>query len=235
MPVISVRGTAQLPVEPDSAQILLQLTARSEDPAGALSDLEAAVGRAVAALAARGGVQQTAGGRSDLTYFRGQVTLHRPGHWDKEQDREVPGAHVVGSAQLDVQVRDWALLDAVLTVVADGAGAVELGWTSWHVDSDNPGWPHVRAMAVTDAALRARHYAEALGATLGPLEHLADTGLLGGDSRPRDQFAEMQVAAGGTAGGGGGGPGGVPRLDPQPQVLTAEVEARFSAATGEEP
>jgi SAM-dependent MidA family methyltransferase len=32
MPVISVRGTAQLPVEPDSARILLQMTARSDEP-----------------------------------------------------------------------------------------------------------------------------------------------------------------------------------------------------------
>jgi hypothetical protein len=160
------------------------------------------------------------------------VSLHRPGHWDPEQGREVPDEFFVGSAQLEVQVRDWALLDAVLTVVADGAGAVELGWTAWQVDSDNAGWPRVRALAVSDAALRARHYAEALGETLGPLEHLADTGLLGGDPHQREAFAVMQVASDvGAPSGGGGGLGAVPRLDPQPQVLSAEVEARFSSAS----
>ncbi len=55
---------------------------------------------------------------------------------------------------------------------------------TWHVDWDNPAWPQVRAAAIGAAIHKARDYAAALGARLRQVEHIADAGLLGGDTVP---------------------------------------------------
>jgi hypothetical protein len=94
---------------------------------------------------------------------------------------------------------------------------------TWDVDWDNPAWPQVRAAAIGAAIGKARDYAAALGATVRQVEHIADTGLLGGDTAP-DWRGRKSV---GFAASGGSGRPGTPALNPVPQELTATIEARF--------
>jgi uncharacterized protein YggE len=93
---------------------------------------------------------------------------------------------------------------------------------TWHVGWDNPAWPQVRAAAISAAIGEARDYAAALGATVQHVEHIADAGLLGGDTAPYHTARSMVF----TAGGGGDQPG-TPALTPVPQELIATIEARF--------
>jgi len=93
----------------------------------------------------------------------------------------------------------------------------------WHADWDNPAWPQVRAAAIGAAIGKARDYAAALGATLRQVEHIADTGLLGGDTAPYQPGRIMAARALAV----GGEQAGTPALNPVPQELIATIEARF--------
>jgi uncharacterized protein YggE len=93
---------------------------------------------------------------------------------------------------------------------------------TWHADWDNPAWPQVRAAAIGAAIGKARDYAAALGATVHHVEHIADAGLLGGDTASQHWSRSMAFRA-----SGGGDQPGTPALIPVPQELTATIEARF--------
>ncbi len=99
---------------------------------------------------------------------------------------------------------------------------------TWHVDDDNPGWSAVRAEAIEAALRKGRDYAVALGVSLSRVEHVADTGLLGG-SDGGHTAARRAHAVALTAGGRGGEEIDTPSLDPVPQQLTAVIEARLRA------
>src|SRR5205809_494446 len=88
---------------------------------------------------------------------------------------------------------DYAVVDAL-----DGLGDVlaahpglNVHGVTWHVDWDNPAWPQVRADAIGAAIGKARDYAAALGATVRHVEHIADAGLLGGDTSPHHTVRGM--------------------------------------------
>ena len=93
----------------------------------------------------------------------------------------------------------------------------------WHVDWDNPAWPQVRAAAIGAAIRKAGDYATALGARLRHVEHIADAGLLGGETAP-SQPGHIRKAFAASA---GAGQPGTPALNPVPQELIATIEARF--------
>jgi hypothetical protein len=61
-----------------------------------------------------------------------------------------------------------------------------------------------------------------LGARLQDVEHIADAGLLGGDTAPHHTVYNRAYAA-----SGGGDQPGIPALTPVPQELAATIEARF--------
>ena len=232
MPVISVRGSAQLEVAPDSALLALVVSARAPSRESVLFSLTSGVRHVVDSLGRLGGVPVTPDSRTALTYARRAVSVDRPRRWDDQTGSEVPDGPLLGEAPVHVQVRDWGLLDPVVRIGPAHAGdQLALRATTWHVDPDNPGWARVRAMAVHDAATRAGHYAAALGVELGALEHLADAGLLDGDTgRSGRMSSDPAAEASFTAGGRFVQGDEVVRLDPEPQTLWAQVEARYSAA-----
>jgi uncharacterized protein len=128
----------------------------------------------------------------------------------------------VASLFVSVTVRDFALLDPIGDALAAEDDA-ELHWVGWRVDDDNPAWPRIRAAAVEDAVAKGRDYAVALGGRLVAVDHLADSGLLGGGDVAGGPVMFARAA---TPGGAGDEP---PSLDPVPQQLVATVEARFRA------
>ena len=88
---------------------------------------------------------------------------------------------VTAMVALRVTVRDLDRLDDLSGVLAAHPG-LNVHGVMWHVDWDNPAWPQVRAAAIGAAIGKARDYAAALGATVQQVEHIADAGLLGGDT-----------------------------------------------------
>ncbi|MCW2495004.1 SIMPL domain-containing protein [Jatrophihabitans sp.] len=98
---------------------------------------------------------------------------------------------------------------------------------SWHVDPDNPAWADVRAAAIAAAIEKGHDYAAALRGTLLRVEQVADTGLLGGSEPPGRMRA---LAAGASRGSSESFGPGAPSLDPEPQEVSAVIEARLIAA-----
>ncbi len=222
MATISVRGAGRVETSPDEAHLVLHVGTRGASTAEVLAALRSDADRCVSLLEAAGAVLAAPVQRPRLGYMRSGVTVEEQTRWDQRAEEQVPTGSFVGTASVEVTVREWALLPQVLEVVAQGGSAVAMRGVEWTVDDDNPTWADVRALAVEDAVRRAEHYARAAGWVLGPLEQLADDGLSTDLPMAR---ASMLGAPPGLVSGGG-----VPNLDPPTQVLGAAVEARFGAS-----
>lgn len=181
MAVISVRGTAQLETRPDQATLHIRARARATQPSQVVQELEDSVAAVCSALRDMGGVPVTPEQRVSLAWLRAGMSLQRLERWDQQTGENVPTGELEGSVTLQVVVRDLDLLDAVATVLAQH---VEMDSVLWTVDSDNPLWSRVRQLAVEDAFARARDYARALDASLGPVDQIADAGLLSFQAEP---------------------------------------------------
>ena len=217
MTILSVRGEAELETDPDGGRVHLLATASGPSTQGVLEALRATVEACVAALTGLGAQVVRTGQRHPLGYLRGAGEAHQQVRWDDTTGEEVTTGTVRGTAGLRVDVRDLELLDRVLEVPAL-VPQVQLQPVEWFVDPDNPAWVRVRELAVRDAVERARHYAAALGTGLGPVEHLADVGMLG-QAEPRTLLLRKAGRASAAAGDG-------PHQDPRPQLLQAGDELR---------
>ena len=184
-----------------------------------MGSVAASLDRLTADLAALGAVPfDEATGRSPLTWSAYSSTTREENYHDHETGRLVRTGQVTATVALWVTVRDLDTLDDLGGMLAAHPGLNVHGVT-WDVDWDNPAWPQVRAAAIGAAISKARDYAAALGATVRQVEHIADTGLLGGDTAPH------AVAAGAFS--ARAGQSGTPALNPVPQELIATIEARF--------
>jgi uncharacterized protein len=221
--VLSVSAEARQLVAPDYAVLdgLFEHTAGSK--AAAVESVAASLDRLTADLAARGAVPfDEATGRRPLTWSAYSSATREERYHDQDTGRVERSGQVTATVALQVTVRDLDRLDDLSGVLAAHPGLNVHGVT-WHVDWDNPAWPQVRAAAIGAAIGKARDYAAALGATVRHVEHIADTGLLGGDTAP-DWRVRKSV---GFAGSAGSEQPGIPALNPVPQELTATIEARF--------
>lgn len=220
--VLSVRAEARLLVPPDYAVLdgLVGYTARSK--VDAVRSVSASLDRLTADLAVLGAVpfgEDTA--RRPLTWSAHSSTTREERYHDKDTGRLQRGP-VTATVALRVTVRDLDLLDDLSAVLAAHPKLTTHAVT-WHVDWDNAAWPQVRAAAIGEAIGKARDYAAAVGATVRHVEHIADTGLLGGDTAPSRPGRFIAVRA---------APAGIdqpatPALTPVPQELIADIEARF--------
>jgi uncharacterized protein YggE len=221
--LLSVRAEARQLVVPDFALVdgLIGHTAGSK--AEALRLAASSVDQLTADLAALGGVPfEESAQRRPLTWSAHSSATREERYHDKETGRSEPTGQVTATVALRVTVRDLDMLDAVSGILATHQ-SLNVHAVTWHVDWDNPAWPQVRAAAIGAAIGKARDYAVALGATIRQVEHIADTGLLGGDTAP-DWRGRKSV---GFAASGGSGRPEAPVLNPVPQELTATIEARF--------
>jgi len=221
-PLLSVRTEARQLVAPDYAVVdgLIEQTAESK--AEAVRSVAGRLDRLTADLAALGAVSFDAGaGRRPLTWSAHSWTTREELYHDKETMRMERTGQVTATVALQVTVRDLAALDGLGSVLAAHPGLNVQGVT-WDVDWDNPAWPQVRAAAIGAAIGKARDYAAAFGATVQHVEHIADAGLLGGDTAPFHTAHGMAFRA-----AGGVDQPGTPALTPVPQELIATIEARF--------
>jgi uncharacterized protein YggE len=221
-PLLSVRAEARQLVAPDYAVVdgLIEHTARSK--AEAVRSVTGSLDRLTADLAALGAVPFDEGaGRRPLTWSAYSSATREELYHDAETRRMERSGLVIATVALRVTVRDLDRLDDLSGVLAAQPGLNVHGVT-WHVDWDNPAWPQVRAAAISAAIGKAGDYAAALGARLQDVEHIADAGLLGGDTAPYHTVRSLGYAA-----SGGGDQPGTPALTPVPQELTATIEARF--------
>jgi uncharacterized protein len=228
--VISVRGDAQLEVPPDVATIYAIVRADERSKSAALHTVARRLDSVVAALRELGGVPITAGAeRLPLCWLSRSVRSYAEARWDEQQQVEVPTGRIFASVDLRVEVRDFALLDAVGASLAQHE-ALQIANVDWSADRDNAGWDRVHADAIEATIRKARAYAAALRARLLSLDHLADVGLL---SAPDAPVRTAHALGGWVAHAGRDDGGSVPSLDPEPQMLAAAVEARFSASVAD--
>ncbi len=232
--VLSVRGEAQRMVAPDSVVLAGSITAWRTSKPDALGAAAAALDRLTAELSGLGGVPLAVGAQgSALAWSAFSATTSAERHHDKETGGYEPTGRVVAAVDVGIAVRDFGLLDAVGAVFA-GQEDFNVHQVTWNVDDDNPGWSAVRADAIRAALHKGRDYAAALGVSLSHVEHVADTGLLGGsgDGHRANRFSAAGLQAGG---GHGGGDVDTPSLDQVPQELAAVIEARFRATPASRP
>jgi uncharacterized protein len=140
--------------------------------------------------------------------------------------REQVRAHR-GTVRLDVTIVDLAIVGELAGRFADGEMTTLSGpW--WRLRHDSPVHRRVRQEAARDAVVRAREYAEAVGARLTSLVELADEGLTTNQAVRHEPSGPAFAMA--AAGGLRGGAPEPPPIDMEPQLQTvhAVVEARFT-------
>jgi uncharacterized protein YggE len=223
--VLSVRGEATLTVPADSALLAGRIALSRGSKPEALAEASAALHRLTTDLTSIGAVALTADTeRNDLVWLARSVTTWAEHQHNKDTGINEPTGLVTATVDIHIAVRDFDLLD-VLGVHLSEYEDLHIHGVSWQVDSENPGWARVRAAAIRAAIDKGRDYAAALGVSLVEVLHVADAGLLDGDPRPAATGRALSAALS----RGGGSPSDTPSLDPEPQELTAAIDARLRA------
>lgn len=216
---ISVRGDATRLVDPDFVTCRLSINAVAEAVDDASARVERTRERLVTALDELGGTVATpTNAAAPLTWS--VSSLHTG--YDGSDKRARRYAVSVSAA---ITLRDFGLLPR-LTKVLTGNDHISVYSVSWQVDDNNPAWREVRADAIHAAIRKGADYASALGGSVTSIEHVADSGLLGGAAdRPQYQASALRASASGIE------HGDAPSLDPVPQEVSAVIEARLRATT----
>jgi uncharacterized protein YggE len=231
-PVLSVRGEARQTVAPDSVFLPGALTVTARSKPDALRAAAAALESLTADLRSLGGAPlRPETERNPLTWSAFSASTHAEGNHDPRTGSYELTGRVTATVAVITTIRDFALLDRLSALLARHE-SLAIHHAGWNVDADNPAWPEVRAAAINSAIRKGRDYAAALGGSLLEVLHIADVGLLGGESgdagmRRMGGSAYFPAAAMATAGGPAPD---APSLDPVPQELTATIEARFTTA-----
>lgn len=218
--VITVRGEHETRIAPERA--VAHLTIRAEGPErGAVVERMAAFSEPVRDdLASR----KSAGTVVEWSSQRVSVWSERP--WSPEGKRLAPVHY--GSVDFSATFTDFTVLSWWAGEVAEREG-VQLGWIDWQL---TPGARasierDVAAGAVAVAVARANAYAGAIGlTTVTPLE-IADLGLLTSRESAESAAEPRMMAKASFAADAGAG--AAVQLQPEDIVITAAVEARFTA------
>jgi hypothetical protein len=215
-PVISVRGEAQMEVEPETAQVTVTVQARDR---GRRVVLDRLVARNKEVLDLVRGY-----GEAVEKLESGPVTAYPEMKVKSQGER----AYYTGQARVQVTIRDFTIVGELVAKLAD-LELVSVAGPWWGLRPDSPVHRQARVAAAHDATRRAQEYAEAFGGQLGELTEAADAGLLNGQS-VRGGWA-VAAASGASAMRTRGGPvAEAPSLDLEPvrQPVTAHVDARFT-------
>ena len=212
MTTVTVRGVAELDVEPDRVRLVVTLQAEAVQAADAVAQLAARSTEADRALDAAG----------DGLLLRRPSSVSLQPAWS-------PGGEVSGQAALRtiaVEARAGGPLGDLVSRLAAIPGTT-LGGTEWRVDSTNPVHARLRAAAVTDAQARAADYARAAGLRLGALDWIAEPGV----ERPGDREV-VALASSSPAAMGMRAEAPVLELRPEPVAVSATVDVRWTLLPG---
>jgi len=221
--LLSVRGEARKIVSPDYATVAATVASSAGSKERAVRAAAEALESLTADLETRGGIAlDVSTERRPLTWSAQSVTTREEQSHNDRTGRYERTGNFTATVAVTVTVRDFELLGALLAAHEK----VSVHQVTWDVDWDNPAWPEVRADAIQAAIRKGRDYATALGGSLRSVEHIADAGLLSGDST---QHRPTRAVAFGRAAHAAAGDPDAPSLDPVPQELTAIIEARLTA------
>lgn len=211
-PIVAVRGEAIREVPPEIARFSVTVSARHGDRQTTLTRLAA---RAET-------IRDLIDGYGPAIERREAGDLRvRP---ELKGSRERIAAYH-GSVTTTVTVTDFTVLGDMMLRLADQEQTGVAGpW--WALRPGSPVHREARRAAIDDALVRAREYAEALGARVTALVELADTGMT------QQPVMMTRAAYAFDASEAAGGPPQLD-LDPQPQTVHAGVEARFTISEPE--
>ncbi|MCH6229209.1 SIMPL domain-containing protein [Microbacterium sp. CFH 31415] len=220
--VITVRGEHEARIAPERA--VAHLTIRAEGAErGTVVERMAAFSEPVREdLASR----TAAGTVVEWTSQRVSVWSERP--WNPDGRRLAPVHYA--TVDFSATFTDFAALSFWAGEVVEREG-VQLGWIEWQLTPETRAAMErdVAASAVGVALARANAYAGAIGlSTVTPLE-IADLGLLTRNDSPAAPRQERMLMAKASFAADAGGGAPTVQLQPEDIVLTAAVEARFSA------
>lgn len=185
--VLSVNGTGRVSVKPDTALVNVGVEGR----AAALADATADVGRRVEAVLAR--VKASGVGDKDITTVAYSVEPLVPPRRSAEESSRIVGYRVVNVVRL--RIRDVAAVGGIV----DGAVAAGVNTVSalqFTVNDPAQASREARALAVKEAAAKAKEIAAAAGVQLGEAVSLTE------DGAPRPLAARMAPMASAPSGPG---------------------------------
>ncbi len=206
-PTVAVRGESSREVDPEIAQFTVLVQARDKDRATTLSRLS----ERVAAI------------RAVLDGYAAAIDKRETSRMSVYAQTKRSGERItgfVGSATTQVTVTDLDIVGELMLRVADQDQSTVSG-PFWSVRPGSPVYREARHAAIADAVTRAKEYAEALGSRVIGLVELSDAGVVSGG---RPMFAARAMPLGLT-----GGAETQPELDldPQRQLIEAQIEGRF--------
>ena len=209
-PVISVRGEANLEVEPEIAIVWVIVMARDADRHKAVDLLAGRTGQIGDMIKGYG---------EAIERLESQPVNVQPVFKDGKVREKVSGYLARGG--FTVTVRDFAVLGDLVAGLAN-ADMVTVTGPDWGLRPGSPVYRAARLAAAKDATRRAGEYAEAFGGRISGLVEAADSGLMGDTGRPRFLAAtRAPVTAAADA---------TPEFNFEPvtQTVSAQVEARYT-------
>ncbi len=177
-PTVTVRGHALLRVEPDEAVLWITLTSLQDAPGAALSDVSAR-SRVLIGLLDEVGI----GGADRSTAGIGVA---------EEFDHTERGRRSLGHravARISVRLTDPDLIGRLITQATDELAA-RIDGPHWLISLDNPVRLEAARQAAAAARRKAEAYADGVGAKLGRLIELTESG----EPHVRPGFAPVRAA-----------------------------------------
>jgi uncharacterized protein YggE len=218
---ISVRAAAHRTIAPDQAELLATVRSVADNAAAPKAAADEQLSAVLDELVGLGATAHTIeSARAPLTWSHHSMRTHPERRDDERTGKQHPTGRQVMSHALSIMVRDFDLVRDVERVLTSH-DSVAVHQVRWTVDDDNGAWAQVRADAIHAALLKGQDYATALGGRVIAVPQVADAGLL--DSTPRETSAARTLSH--TYSGSADGPS----LEPDPQTLTANIDARLTA------
>ena len=203
---MSVRGEASVRAEPDEALLWITLTALEATPGEALSDVSTRSNTLVAML---DGLGVAKGDRATTG-----VSVH------EEFDHSPKGRRSLGHravSRVTVRLTDHQLIGRLVTQTTQELAA-RVDGPRWQIAPDNPVHLEAARLAAAHAELKARAYAEGVGAELGPLLRLAE---------PEDSVVMARRSAAFQPFAAAGAPESMP-IEAGEYEVTASIQAAFA-------
>lgn len=206
--MIAVRGESSREVEPEIAEFSVVVLVHDRDRASALVQLSTRVAEVRAVLDG-----------FDAAIEKRETS--RLSVYSRTKTRSEKVAGYTGSATTTVRVVDLDRVGEMMLRVGD-LDQVDVHGPWWSLRPTSSVYRDARQAAITDAVRRAREYADALGSRVTGLIELSDIGMSGGN-----HFAMRSMAKTASLSEAGYGSPEL-NLDPQAQLVSAQIEARFT-------